>query len=185
MKNLTYRIALVIAILCVGTASAFAQQVKGTVKDTAGSPIIGAAVVVEGTTVGTTTGTDGRFTINVSNGKALVVSYIGFSDERVALVSGKTSYDITLKEDATDIDEVVVVGYGTQKRSDLTGSIASISTENLKTSVITNADQMLQGRVAGVQVTQNSGAPGGAASIRVRGASSPSMSSKLCVNSVT
>ena len=172
MKNLTYRIALVIAILCVGTASAFAQQVKGTVKDTAGSPIIGAAVVVEGTTVGTTTGTDGRFTINVSNGKALVVSYIGFSDERVALVSGKTSYDITLKEDATDIDEVVVVGYGTQKRSDLTGSIASISTENLKTSVITNADQMLQGRVAGVQVTQNSGAPGGAASIRVRGASS-------------
>ena len=78
MKNLTYRIALILAILCVGSVSAFAQQVKGTVKDSAGSPIIGAAVVVEGTTVGTTTATDGSFTINATDGQTLVVSYIGY-----------------------------------------------------------------------------------------------------------
>ena len=108
MKNLTYRIAMILAILCVGSASAFAQQVKGTVKDSAGSPIIGAAVVVEGTTVGTTTAADGSFTINATDGQSLVVSYIGYLDKKVAVERGRTEYAIVLEEDAQDIDEGVV-----------------------------------------------------------------------------
>ena len=89
MKNLTYKIALILAIVCMGTASAFAQQVKGTVKDAAGTPVVGAAVVVEGTTVGTTTATDGSFTINATEGQSLVVSYIGYIPQTVAVGGGK------------------------------------------------------------------------------------------------
>ena len=104
MKNLTYRIALILAIMCVGSASAFAQQVKGTVSDTAGSPVIGAAVVVEGTTIGTSTAVDGTFTINATEGQSLVVSYIGYLTQTVVVSGGKTVYDIVLEEDTQDID---------------------------------------------------------------------------------
>ena len=115
MKNLTYRIALILAILCAGSVQAFAQQVKGTVKDSTGSPIIGAAVVVEGTTVGTTTATDGSFTINATDGQTLVVSYIGYIPATQLVGGGRTEYAIVLEEDTQNIDEIVVVGYGTQK----------------------------------------------------------------------
>lgn len=97
MKNLTYRIALILAILCAGSVSAFAQQVKGTVNDAAGSPIIGAAVVVEGTTVGTTTATDGSFTINATEGQSLVVSYIGYISQTVAVGGEEPSMTLFLR----------------------------------------------------------------------------------------
>ena len=91
MKNLTHRIALIIAIICVSSVSAFAQQVKGTVKDAAGSPIIGAAVVVDGTTVGTSTDSSGSFVIAAREGQTLVVSFIGYTTETISVGGGKNS----------------------------------------------------------------------------------------------
>ena len=154
--------------------SAYSQvTVKGTVVDQTNEPVIGATVLEDGTTNGTATDLDGNFTINVKSEKAtLTFSYIGMDSQKVKL-NGRTQLNIVLKEsDATRLDEVVVVGYGTQKRCDLTGSVASLSQEQMSQSINTNADQMLQGKIAGVQVTSNSGAPGGATSIRIRGASS-------------
>lgn len=97
MKNLTYKLALILAIMCLGSAQAFAQQVKGTVNDTAGNPIIGAAVVVEGTTVGTTTATDGSFTINATDGQSLVVSYIGYLPQTVVVGGEEPSMRLSLR----------------------------------------------------------------------------------------
>ncbi len=171
MKNIVlFFMALFISsLLC-------AQQttVTGVVTDASdGSPLIGANVLVKGTTSGAITDLDGRFTVNVPAGKrVLVISSIGYSTQDVTLQSQQRSVSIALKEDAELLDEVVVVGYGTMKKSDLTGSVANLSGDKLKESIVTNVDQMLQGRVAGVQVAANSGAPGAANSIRIRGASS-------------
>ena len=158
------------------TGSLYAQQstIAGVVTDASdGEPLIGANVLVKGTTVGAITDLDGRFTINVPDGKkVLVVSSIGYQTQDVTLTPHQKTVSIVLKEDAEMLDEVVVVGYGTMKKSDLTGSVSNLSGDKLKESIVTNADQMLQGRVAGVQVSANSGAPGAANSIRIRGASS-------------
>lgn len=105
MKNLT-KIALILAIICVSTVSAFAQQVKGTVKDKAGEPVVGATVIIDGTSIGTTTALDGSFAINAKEGSVLVVSYIGYTTQNVA-VEGKTFFDILLEEDIQGLDEVV------------------------------------------------------------------------------
>ena len=181
MKNLTYRIALILAILCAGSVSAFAQQVKGTVNDAAGSPIIGAAVVVEGTTVGTTTATDGSFTINANEGQSLVVSYIGYIPQTVAVAGGKTVYDIVLEEDTQNIDEIVVVGYGTQKKSVVTAAISSITADDLKAQSNNRIESVLQGMTSGVTVTAPSGAPDAAAQVRVRGVGSINNSEPLYI----
>lgn len=153
-----------------------AQQgiVTGTVTDgTDGMPMIGANVLVKGTTVGTITDIDGNFSLNVPDGKSvLTFSMIGYMPQEVTLKPGQAVVSIVLKEDSEMLDEVVVVGYGTMKKSDLTGSVANLSGDKLKESIVVNVDQMLQGRVAGVQVQANSGAPGAANSIRIRGASS-------------
>ena len=181
MKNLTYRIAMILAIMCVGSVSAFAQQVKGTVKDTAGSPIIGAAVVVEGTTVGTSTATDGSFTINASEGESLVVSYIGYLSKTVVVSGAQTVYDIVLEEDTQNIDEVVVVGYGTQKKSVVTAAISSITADDLKAQSNNRIESVLQGMTSGVTVTAPSGAPDAAAQVRVRGVGSINNSEPLYI----
>ena len=153
MKNLTYRIAMILAIICVSSVSAFAQQVKGTVKDASGSPVIGAAVVVEGTTVGTSTGTDGSFTIAAREGQSLEVSYIGYISQLVLVEGGRTLYEIVLEEDTQDIDEVVVVGYGTQKKSVVTAAISSITADDLKAQSNNRIESVLQGMTSGVTVT--------------------------------
>jgi TonB-linked SusC/RagA family outer membrane protein len=146
--------------------------VKGTVLDETGEPLIGATVIEKGTSNGVAADLDGNFQFTVSSAKAtLVVSYVGYTTMDVKL-NGQTDLKIVMKEDSQALDEVVVVGYGTQKKSDITGSVGSISEAQMKQTIVTNADQMLQGKVAGVQVTQNSGAPGGATSVRIRGASS-------------
>lgn len=166
--------ALLLALTAIFAVSASAQvTVKGTVVDQDDEPIIGASVLEEGTAQGTSTDIDGNFTLTVKSGKAtLSVSYIGYENQKVAL-NGRTEVTIKMKEDSgVNLDEVVVVGYGTQRRTDVTGSVASLSKDQMRESVVTNADQMLQGKIAGVQVTSNSGAPGGATSIRIRGASS-------------
>ena len=164
---------LLLALFAIVSMSLTAQvTVTGTVLDSTGESIIGAPVVEKGQTGGATTDIDGKFTIRVSNADAtLVISYVGMKTQEIKL-KGRKNIDVTLEDSSEALSELVVVGYGTQKRSDITGSVASLSEDQMRQTIVTNADQMLQGKVAGVQVTQNSGAPGGATSVRIRGASS-------------
>ena len=164
---------LLLALFAIVSMSLTAQvTVTGTVLDSTGESIIGASVVEKGQTGGATTDIDGKFTIRVSNADAtLVISYVGMKTQEIKL-KGRKNIDVTLEDSSEALSELVVVGYGTQKRSDITGSVASLSEDQMRQTIVTNADQMLQGKVAGVQVTQNSGAPGGATSVRIRGASS-------------
>lgn len=164
-----------LVILCMAASMssslAFAQsKVTGVVKDGTGEPIIGASVSVKGAQgVGAVTDIDGNFTLTVPSGKKqLLVSYIGFTPQTVD-VTGKNTFEIVLKEDNQTLNEVVVVGYGTMKKSDLAGATGSMDEKKMKGSIITNLDQSLGGRVAGVTSMATSGAPGSSTSIRVRG----------------
>ena len=161
-------------MLCMAASMSsltFAQsKVTGVVKDSSGEPIIGASVTVKGAQgLGTVTDIDGNFTLSLPSGKKqLLVTYIGFTPQTVD-ASGKNTFNIVLKEDNQTLNEVVVVGYGTMKKSDLAGATGSMDEKKMKTSIITNLDQSLGGRVAGVTSMATSGAPGSSTSIRVRG----------------
>ena len=144
---------------------------KGVVKDATGESVIGASVIEKGTTNGTITDFDGNFVLSVAKDATLSISFVGYQTQEVS-VSGKTSFNIILKEDTEILDEVVVVGYGQMKRSDLTGSVVSVSSDAISKTVTTSIDQVLQGRAAGVQVQANSGMPGASSSIRIRGINS-------------
>lgn len=150
------------------------KTVTGVVKDTGGEAIIGANVVVKGTTNGTITDLDGRFTLEVPQNAILQVSYIGYTEMDVS-VKDRSTLTIALFEDTQKLDEVVVVGYGTMKKSDLTGSSASVKSEVLGQRSVTSFNQALSGRVSGVNISTNSGRPGGRASVRIRGNSSISV----------
>ena len=143
------------------------KQVSGTVVDAAG-PVVGASVIEKGTMNGAVTDLDGKYTIIVPEGATMVISSIGYKDVEL-LVGSQSVYNATLQEDRQLLDEVVVVGYGTMKRSDLSGSSVSMTEESLKGSIVSSLDQTLQGRAAGVTAVQTSGAPGSSSSIRVRG----------------
>ncbi|MEO9661176.1 MAG: SusC/RagA family TonB-linked outer membrane protein, partial [Maribacter dokdonensis] len=149
----------------------FAQNgisVSGTVIDEGGQPLPGASIIIKGTTTGTQTDFDGLYVLNdVPSDGTLVISYIGYSSQEI-LVNGQSTIDISLSEDSQTLDEVVVVGYGTQKKADLTGSITTIKTEDITRTPTSAAMQSLQGKVAGLQVV-SSGAPGTGPTIRVRG----------------
>lgn len=146
-------------------------KIKGTVVDETGQPVIGANIVVEGTTNGTISDLDGNFMLQVPEKADLRVSYIGYLDQKVK-VGTNTTLHIVLKEDTQTLDEVIVVGYGTMKKSDITGSVASVRLDDLKEGASTSVDQMLLGKSAGVNVVQSSGEPGGGFSVNIRGASS-------------
>ena len=143
--------------------------VSGKVLDEAGVPVIGASVIEDGTQNGAITDLDGNYILEVSAGSSLTVSSIGYKDVNIVLLDDQTVYNITMAEDSQLLDEVVVVGYGTMKRSDLSGASVSVSEESLRGSVISSLDQSLQGRAAGVAAVTTSGAPGSSSSIRVRG----------------
>ncbi|WP_033149233.1 TonB-dependent receptor [Prevotella sp. P6B1] len=145
-----------------------AKKITGTVVDASG-PVIGASVVVKGTSNGVATDFDGNFQLNASPGQTLVITYIGYTTKEVKITANKTTYQITLEEDKQLLEEVVVVGYGTMKKSDLAGASATMDEKAIKGSNITNIDQSFQGRVTGVTAVQTSGAPGSSSSIRVRG----------------
>lgn len=164
--------ALLLALFISVSIGVFAQtSVKGVVLEPSGEPAIGATIMEKGTSVGTATDFDGNFSIKVASPNAvLVVSYVGMETQEVKL-AGRTDLTITLKESGVSLDEVVVVGYGTMKKSDLAGASVSMSEDDLKGSIITNLDQSLQGRATGVQAMSTSGAPGSSSSIRVRGQS--------------
>ncbi len=143
--------------------------VTGKIIDKTGLPVIGASVIENGTQNGAITDLDGNYILEVGEGATLTVSSIGFKDASFTVTSGQTVYNATLQEDNELLDEVVVVGYGTMKRSDLSGASVSVSEDALKGSVISSLDQSLQGRAAGVSAVTTSGAPGSSSSIRVRG----------------
>lgn len=155
------------------------QQVSGKVTDySTGEPLPGVNILVKGTTSGTISDIQGNYSMSVSgNDVVLVFSFIGYETHEVTVGTQRT-INAQLMPDLTTLEEVVVVGYGTMKRSDLTGAVASVSGDALRGTVSASVDQALQGRVAGVQVTQNSGQPGGAVSIRVRGTTSLTNSSE-------
>jgi len=152
------------------TAFGQVMSVTGTVVDNNGDVLPGASVIVKGTLFGTTTNADGSFTINVPTQEAtLIVSFVGFISKEEQVTAGARGVKITLSENVQELDEVVVVGYGSMRRGDLTGSVSSIGTEEIQRSMSTSLGQALQGRAAGVYVTQNSGAPGGGISVNIRG----------------
>ncbi|UJH68562.1 TonB-dependent receptor [Allomuricauda sp. SCSIO 65647] len=148
------------------------REISGTVTDANGTPLPGASIVEKGTTNGTESDFDGNFSIIVTDENAvLVISYIGFTSQEIT-VSGQSNFNIILQESTAALDEIVVIGYGTQLKSDLTGSISSLRTDDFNPGANVSVDQLLQGRAAGVQISQASSAPGGGLSIRIRGASS-------------
>ena len=171
---LTGAIAVLLAFLCGVPASAQNKAVRGTVVDAQGAPIVGAAVVMVGnTTVGAVTDASGAFRLNVPASASLEFSCIGYASQ-VIPVGDKVEFKVVLQEDAEFLDETVVIGYGVQRKSDLTGSVASVRSEELMDRSTSDAAAALQGKAAGVQVYANSGAPGEKAHIRVRGISSNS-----------
>lgn len=159
-------------ILSASEAMEVVQQssaINGVVVDEAGEPIIGANILQKGTTNGTITDFDGKFSLNVPAQATITVTYIGYKTQEITLKPGQKNIKITLQEDSETLDEVVVVGYGTMKKSDLSGASVSMNENAIKGSIITSLDQSLQGRAAGVTAVTTSGAPGSSSSIRVRG----------------
>lgn len=145
-----------------------ARKIDGTILDSNGEPVIGANVVVKGTTNGTVTDINGEFSIEAEAGSILNISYIGYLTKEIP-VGNETNIRVVLVEDSKALDEIVVIGYGTQKKADLTGSVANISTEKLSTQSNVNIGQALQGKIAGVDIVSQGGAPGQSSRIMVRG----------------
>ena len=158
-------------LVMVFTASAQNRTVTGTVTDKSGEPIIGAVVMVDGVQGGEVTDVDGAFSIKASEGQALIFTCLGYIEKRVT-VGRSAVMDVVMDDDTTLLEEAVAIGYSTVKKRDLTGSVASVGSDAITRTIPTSADQVLQGRAAGVQMTQNSGMPGGGTSIRIRGVNS-------------
>lgn len=176
IKTVFYRILAIVIlqlILFAGNAKLIAQIGEKTVTGIitfAGSddPVPGANIIIKGTQTGTISGINGDYSIQVIEGDILEISFVGYLKEEI-IVGKENNYDVVLIEDITQLEAVVKVGYGTMKRSDLTGAVVSVSSEDIKASSATSLDQALQGRAAGVLVTQNSGQPGGGVSVQIRG----------------
>lgn len=145
--------------------------ITGKITDENGEGLPGASVVVKGTTVGATTNLDGNYKLSVPDGSTLTITYVGYITQEV-VVGNRSVIDVQMELDATQLKELVVVGYGVQKKSDLTGAVASLSSEKLNSQPITSLEQGLQGRVPGVHITNNSSAPGGGISVKIRGVTS-------------
>ena len=165
-----YTQMIVLALLLFNSAVAFAQsKVSGLVTDKTGEPLIGVNVLEKGTTNGMITDIDGKFVMNVAKGKTLVFSYVGYKTLE-AVVNGPT-LNVVLEDDTETLEEVVVIGYGSMSRKDVTSSITTVKADQLNKGVFTDAGSMLQGKVAGLTVT-TSGDPNGSPSMTLRGASS-------------
>ena len=161
--------ALILALLLMNSTMMFAQNaVTGQVKDQTGEPLIGVSILEQGTNNGTVTDIDGNFRLNVAQGKTLNISYIGYKTQAVR-VSGN-SLNVVLEEENTNLNEVVVVGYGTMRRKDVTSSITTVKAEDLNRGVFTDPGQMLQGKVPGLVVSSTAD-PNGSPTITLRGAS--------------
>ena len=177
MKQVNIQFPLRMLGLILGlflSVSAFAQiEVKGHVKDATGEAIIGATVRVDGTQTATVTDFDGNFVLKANQGANITISYVGYQN---ATVKAAPSVEVTLVDDETVLQDVVVIGYGSVRKSDATGSVTSVEADQLNKGLATSPADLLQGKTPGVQVTTNSGAPGAGAKIRIRGGSSLSAS---------
>lgn len=170
MRNI--KLLFLLCGLLFASATWAQTVVTGTVTDEQNLPLAGATVLVKGTNNGTSTDFDGNFSIEANvNSDILEVSYIGFSTLEVP-INGQSSLNVRLTEDATQLEDVVVVGYGTQKKSDVTGSIASVKSEDFNQGVVANPGQLLQGKVSGVNITNVSGEPGASQNVIIRGVGS-------------
>ena len=179
-KMKTTRTALLTLLVALISLSVSAQNVtvKGTVKDKTGETVIGASVVEKGNTSnGTITDIDGNYTLSVPSNATIVFSYVGMTTQEVS-VKGKTTIDIVMEDDAQALEEVVVIGYGSVKRKDLTGSVATVSSDVLAAVPVANATEALQGKMAGVQITTTEGSPDAEMTIRVRGGGSITQSNE-------
>ncbi len=171
--NIKIRSFLIVVLTVVFGFTAYAQKksVTGVVRDEAGETVIGASVLEKGTTNGMMTDFDGKFRLDVAPNATLVISYVGYKTQEIA-VAGQTNFFVTLEEDATLLQEVVAIGYGTVKKNDATGSVTAIKPDEMNKGLTTNAQDMITGKIAGVNVTSGGGTPGGGATIRIRGGSS-------------
>ena len=171
MKNMRTLLLMIFAALSL-SVSAQTITLNGNVKDTTGEPIIGASIVEKGnTTNGTITNFDGNFSLKVPANATVVISYIGMKTQEI-VIKGKSKIDVTLSDDAKALDEVVVIGYGTAKRKDITGSVATVNAEALTVVPVASATEALTGKMAGVQITTTEGSPDAEMKIRVRGGGS-------------
>ena len=169
MKSFLTKWSFSLLLLVIMTASAISQKtISGVITDAgSGEALIGANVLVKGTATGTITDIDGSYSLRANEGDVLQISYAGYTDQDVT-VGASNTINVSLAAGKL-LDEVVVVGYGTVKKRDLTGSVASLKEKDFNQGVITSADQLLQSRVAGVNIINNSGQPGGAATVKIRG----------------
>jgi len=178
MKNkLRFMVFFVVIICCFSATKSYAQsqnskKITGKIVDATNEAIIGASVFVEGTTISVVSNLNGNFELTAPVGSTIKVSFIGYIPYKEVITNSKNTYPITLIEDSKSLDEIVVVGYGTQKRSELTGSISSVRTEDIKDFSSKSLAESLSGAIAGVMVTKSSGAPGSGADIIIRGAAS-------------
>lgn len=174
-KNFSLQRVLLLALLfvCLVPLSALAQtiQLTGTVTDTKGESLIGASVLEKGTTNGCITDIDGNFTLTVSPNATMIISYVGYVTQEIAL-NGQKNIKVALKDDSEMLEEVVVIGYGTMKKSDMTGAISSVDTEELTKRATTNPAEALQGKIAGVNIMKSGGNAGAGVSVKIRGVKS-------------
>jgi len=171
LKRVLLKCSTLVFLMLLATFT-FAQTISGTISDENNEPVIGANIIVDGTTIGTTTDIDGKFTLKVPEGKnAIRVAYIGMKEQLVN-IDGRKTINLQMEADTELIDEVVVIGYGVQKRSDLTGSISSIKSRDIESLVAGSASAVLQGKMAGVQIENFGGKPGGETNVFIRGVSS-------------
>lgn len=182
MRHLFHRIVLTLVVLGVSSAAALAQEVRGTVKDATGEPVIGASVMIQGTLTGTTTDIDGNYVLpgSFSQDAVLVASSVGMKTVST-IIGTRTVINFVLEDDNTWLDDVVVIGYGVQKKSVVTAAISSITSDDLKAQSHNRIDAVLQGMTSGVLVTSSSGAPDASAQVRIRGVGSIHGSSPLYI----
>ncbi|MGN1260770.1 MAG: TonB-dependent receptor plug domain-containing protein, partial [Alloprevotella sp.] len=171
------KILSTMAFLCLAP-SAFSQISGVVVDDATNEPLVGVSVVQEGTTNGTITNVDGEFSLNVAKGTPLKIRYMGYIPQTVKAVQGM---NVQLKEQVQELSDVIVIGYGVQRKSDITGAISSISGKDVQSAPVANAVQALEGRASGVQVITNTGSPGGSTTIKIRGTGTVNNSDPLYV----
>ena len=172
-----YSILTVLLFAFVSLAYGQARNITGTVTEDSGFPLPGVNIQIQGTLTGTITGINGTYSLQASTGDALVFTFVGYIQQTIT-VADQNVIDVTLAEDVALLDEIVVVGYGTQRRANITGSAQRVVADEANVGLINSPEQLIQGRVAGVTVIQNGGAPGAPVTVRIRGGTSISASNQ-------
>jgi len=178
-QNSLQKRKILLGVILLLSIVSFAQNtITGTITDKDGLPLPGATILEKGTTNGVSSEFDGKYTITLTSGRTLIFTYVGFTTQEINVPESQNSVDVILLEDASILDEVVLIGYGSQLKENISGSVAKVETKDLKNIPQVSVDQLLQGRASGVSVTQNSGQPGSAVSVRIRGVNSLTGSSE-------